>query len=228
MDGSKRMKVLAGAVLVLLALVVADRYGAIDAVRGMFGGGGASTDAVRVEASLLARQRALVESSEDWERAERESERAWGDVRSGVVRADTRALAEAQLRERVLSVVSTAGVRSVQAVGVATPGSPATRNAEPTPNARAGLASVERIRLRVSFDAPEHPNAVEALERLAEMASPRIRMESLTMNGPGERQAGGGAVAVTVELEAVALVGRESGASPVAAVGRTGADGGRG
>lgn len=204
MNANTRRNVLGGGVLLLLAFVVADRTGVLDRLRGSAEASDSVAQQLAADASLLARQQALVEAQPSWAAAEAQAERAWQDVRASVLRAETRPLAEADLRERLRATLGNLpGITAPEAISV-------NRAATPTADANAqnpAAPRIERLRFRVGFDAAEHHQAIEAIDRLSRLNAPRLRVESLSITGPGEMQDARTGLTVSLEVEAVAIIG---------------------
>lgn len=208
MSMKTRRTLLGISVLLLFGAVIADRTGVLDKLRNSES---ASTrgEALAGQSSLLARQQALVDAQPAWAAAEAQAERAWADLRSSVLRAETRALAEADLRERLRSALRLPGIVAPEATSVARPATPQAAGERGQPAASAGVR-VERLRFRVAFDAAEHAHMVDAIDRIAGLASPRVRVESLSIVGPGEKTEAVSRLTVTMEIEAVAVIGAVS------------------
>jgi hypothetical protein len=215
MSEQSRTRVLGVCVLALMGLVVADRAGLLARLsRSTDSSDGPSLAALH---DRYQRDRALLDAQPEWAAAEAQAERVWAELGPVVLRAETRALAEAALRERVRAALRIEGITAPDATGIAGPAAAPAGGAAGAPTAGAAGAAgvvagaqrvrVERLRFRVAFDAAEHAALVQALDRVATLASPRVRIESLSVTGPGEKLSAQAGLTASMEIEVVAIIG---------------------
>lgn len=192
-----RMPLMAGACLVLGALVVADRTGLLP-------GAGQSNNAAADDSAESRYAAAAQESSADaalldraseWNAAAERAESEWKEVSKGLIRGGTPELAETRFREIVQS--------AMQDIPLVSP--------ERITYVREGTITkgvVQTLRLSVAFDAHTPKDAYTIIDRLENMPDARARIELLKIEGPGRVQSPE-QVAVTLTISAAALIGDE-------------------
>lgn len=192
-----RVPLMAGACLVLGALVVADRTGLLP-------GSGQSSDAAIDDSPASRYAAAAQESSADaallgraseWNAAAERAESRWKEVSAGLVRGATAELAETRFREIVKSAMQDIPLASPERITYVREGT-------------AAAGAIQTLRLSVAFDAHTPKDAYTIIDRLENMPDARARIELLKIDGPGRVQSPD-QVTVTMTLSAAALIGEE-------------------
>ncbi len=193
-----RTRLIIGGVAIgaLATLVAADRAGAL-------GGGeesaGGAREAYLAQAAVVQRARGLVAQADEWRALLAQAREQWESARERMITAPSAEVATARLRDIVESTMA--------ALDLTLDASSAGAVRSPLPD-----EPVRVIGLSFDFTAL-NPDVVHRLiDRLENLPDVVTNISSLSVNGPGPRAMGAGGVRVTVELEALAWLGEETGA----------------
>lgn len=145
------------------------------------------------ESSTLAAQRALVARADELAAARSAAAQTLTEIERSFVIAETRALAFAELRTAVLTLLDQRGIQSANATEA-----PSALDTTETPR-------VQPVSLMLDFETPDEGAAFDAIAALDELATPALRITNLTVRGPGMMSAAQG-VKGTQQLRVTATV----------------------
>lgn len=190
---SNRVPIMAGACVLLGAVVVADRAG-------WFAGEAAleaDTPAARYaeQTQRAGGDAALLDRADAWRSAAERGEAEWRRARAGLVRGATAELAETRFREIVKAAMQDIPLVSPERINYVR-------------DAAAPKGAIQTLRLSLAFDAPSPKDAYTIIDRLENLPDARARIELMKIDGPGRIQAPE-QVTVTLTLSAAALIGEE-------------------
>jgi len=194
-------------IVVLAVLVVVDRAGLLG-VRNAADETGARA-VYLARAQLLARERALVASAAEWDRAAAEARREWLEAADSMVRGRTVELAQAAFRERLLKEVQGLGISGARAdaTGVDPPAAaPVSAGASQgaVPEGEAG--PVRLMTFTVQFDTSEPDVLYKLIDRLENLGDVRVNVTDVRIDGPGMKQILPAQAVCSLVVQALALI----------------------
>jgi hypothetical protein len=174
----------------LLAAVVVDRAGLLD----RSAPAGSLREAYTEQAQLVERQRALVDSADEWAEANERATEAWRAASSRVLHARSTDLAEQDLHDRVTAEMRSLGISLA-----------AWRTIEqPIQENSSAPLDIHRIELVLEFATPSSDALYRLVDRIEHMHDLWVRAESLDIEGPGIMRLEDASLDVTLRIVAVA------------------------